>query len=81
MPMRAETLAIGRNGQHRLRRHLEQQIIDEGGVVEFCVSERTWMILMSVPSSSRWVAKRWRSVCGPTRLAMSAAWAASTTIR
>jgi hypothetical protein len=30
---------------------------------------------------SRWVAKLWRSVCGPTRLLISAAWAASTTIR
>ena len=28
---------------------------------------------MSTPSSSRWVAKLWRSVCGPTRLVISAA--------
>ena len=34
------------------------------------------MTRMSTPSFSRWVAKLWRSVCGPTRLAMSAARAA-----
>jgi hypothetical protein len=34
------------------------------------------MIRMAVPSSRRWVAKLWCRVCGPTRLAMSAARAA-----
>ena len=49
----------------------------EGGVVELGVPEQDLDDPdVDVPSSSRWVAKLWRSVCGPTRLAMSAAWAA-----
>jgi hypothetical protein len=31
---RAEMLAIGRDGQHRLRRRLEQQVVDERLVLE-----------------------------------------------
>jgi hypothetical protein len=40
-----------------------------------------WMTRISTPSSSKCVAKLCRKVCGPTRLAMSAAAAASTTTR
>src|SRR6202521_3204682 len=39
------------------------------------------MTRISTPSSRRWVAKLCRSVCGPTRLVISAACAASTTMR
>lgn len=31
---RAEVLRIGRNGQHRLRRRLEQKVIDQSLVLE-----------------------------------------------
>src|SRR5712671_6930548 len=39
------------------------------------------MTRISTPSSSRWVAKLWRSVCGLTRLVRPAARAASSTTR
>ena len=53
----------------------------ERGGVELGVAEQTWITRMSMFCSSRWVAKLCRSVCGVTRLVISAMWAAAWTAR
>jgi hypothetical protein len=53
----------------------------KGGVVELGVPEQDVDDPDVGGSSRRRVAKLWRRVCSPTRLAMSAAFAASTTTR
>lgn len=40
-------------------------------VFRFLCPMSCWMVLMSVPAWSRWVAKVWRKVCAVTRLVMS----------